>query len=75
LTSMGCTEAHGPSGVGVGVAPARKVPERTAPRLDPAKSLIDVMLREDLTAPRKHHGEPPNRNRVTEVRRCGSALP
>jgi transposase len=33
--------------------PARKVPERAAPRLDPAKALIDDMLREDLDAPRK----------------------
>lgn len=33
--------------------PARKVPARPAPRLDPAKALIDAMLVEDLTAPRK----------------------
>lgn len=33
--------------------PARKVPERAAPRLDPVKALIDAMLREDLTAPKK----------------------
>ena len=33
--------------------PARKVPVRSAPRLDPAKELIDAMLREDLTAPKK----------------------
>jgi transposase len=33
--------------------PARKVPERAAPRLDPVKALIDDMLREDLDAPRK----------------------
>ena len=33
--------------------PARKVAVRSAPRLDPAKALIDGMLREDLTAPRK----------------------
>lgn len=33
--------------------PARKVPVRVAPRLDPAKALIDDMLREDLDAPRK----------------------
>lgn len=32
---------------------ARKVPARPAPRLDPAKALIDAMLVEDLTAPRK----------------------
>ena len=33
--------------------PPRKVPVRAAPRLDPAKALIDGMLREDLTAPKK----------------------
>ena len=33
--------------------PARKVPQRVAPVLDPVKPLIDAMLREDLTAPRK----------------------
>jgi transposase len=33
--------------------PARKVPVRVAPRLDPAKALIDGMLREDLAAPKK----------------------
>jgi len=33
--------------------PARKVPVRVAPRLDPAKGVIDAMLREDLQAPRK----------------------
>jgi transposase len=33
--------------------PARKVPARAAPRLDPAKALIDDMLREDLDAPKK----------------------
>ena len=33
--------------------PARKTPARTAPRLDPAKAVIDAMLREDLDAPRK----------------------
>lgn len=33
--------------------PERKVPQRAAPRLDPVKSLIDAMLREDLDAPRK----------------------
>jgi len=33
--------------------PARKVPVRAAPRLDPAKALIDAMLREDLDAPKK----------------------
>ena len=35
------------------VPPARKTPVRAAPRLDPAKALIDAMLREDLDAPRK----------------------
>ena len=39
--------------LGNAVPPARKTPVRTAPKLDPAKGLIDVMLREDLTAPRK----------------------
>lgn len=33
--------------------PPRKVPVRAAPRLDPAKALIDGMLREDLDAPKK----------------------
>jgi transposase len=33
--------------------PARRVAERAAPRLDPAKALIDEMLREDLDAPKK----------------------
>jgi hypothetical protein len=33
--------------------PRRKTPVRAAPRLDPAKALIDAMLREDLDAPRK----------------------
>src|SRR2546428_12125375 len=37
----------------VGVPPERKTPVRAAPRLDPAKVLIDAMLREDLDAPRK----------------------
>ena len=39
--------------LGNAVPPARKIPVRTAPKLDPAKGLIDVMLREDLGAPRK----------------------
>ncbi len=30
----------------------RKTPVRVAPKLDPAKGLIDAMLTEDLTAPR-----------------------
>jgi transposase len=33
--------------------PPRKAPVRAAPRLDPARPLIDAMLREDLDAPRK----------------------
>jgi len=33
--------------------PARKVPDRVAPRLDPFKPAIDEMLRADLGAPRK----------------------
>ncbi|MGH3933442.1 MAG: IS21 family transposase, partial [Pseudonocardiaceae bacterium] len=33
--------------------PPRKTPVRAAPRLDPAKVLIDAMLTEDLDAPRK----------------------
>ena len=33
--------------------PARRVPLRVAPVLDPVKPLIDAMLRQDLTAPRK----------------------
>ena len=33
--------------------PTRKVPRRVAPVLDPVKPLIDAMLVEDLTAPRK----------------------
>ena len=39
--------------LGNAVPPARKIPVRTAPKLDPAKGLIDLMLREDLDAPRK----------------------
>ena len=35
------------------VPPERKTPVRAAPKLDPAKALIDAMLTEDLTAPRK----------------------
>jgi len=35
------------------VPPERKTPARAAPKLDPAKALIDAMLTEDLTAPRK----------------------
>ena len=39
--------------LGNAVPPERKTPQRTAPKLDPAKSLIDAMLTEDLSAPRK----------------------
>jgi transposase len=35
------------------VPPERKTPVRVAPKLEPAKGLIDAMLTEDLTAPRK----------------------
>ena len=35
------------------VPPQRKTPVRVAPKLDPAKDLIDAMLMLDLTAPRK----------------------
>jgi hypothetical protein len=35
------------------VPPARKQPERNSPRLDPFKHVIDAMLVEDTTAPRK----------------------
>lgn len=35
------------------VPPPRKTPTRGAPKLDPAKALIDAMLIEDLSAPRK----------------------
>ncbi len=33
--------------------PPRKVPERSAPKLESVAPLVDAMLREDLTAPRK----------------------
>jgi transposase len=39
--------------LGEAVPPARKTPVRAAPKLDPAKALIDAMLIVDLTAPRK----------------------
>ncbi|TQJ35763.1 IS21 family transposase [Arthrobacter sp. SLBN-122] len=35
------------------VPPPRKTPERSSPRLDPFKLVIDAMLTEDTTAPRK----------------------
>lgn len=39
--------------LGNAVPPERKTPVRAAPKLDPAKPLIDAMLTVDLTAPRK----------------------
>ncbi len=39
--------------LGSAVPPERKTPTRVAPKLDPAKDLIDEMLRGDLSAPRK----------------------
>jgi len=39
--------------LGDAVPPERKTPVRAAPKLDPAKALIDAMLTDDLTAPRK----------------------
>jgi len=39
--------------LGDAVPPVRKIPVRAAPKLDPAKALIDAMLSVDLTAPRK----------------------
>ena len=39
--------------LGSAVPPARKTPTRVAPKLDPAKDLIDEMLLGDLSAPRK----------------------
>ena len=39
--------------LGSAVPPERKTPVRTAPKLEPAKPLIDAMLTVDLTAPRK----------------------
>jgi len=39
--------------LGDAVPPVRKIPVRAAPKLDPAKALIDAMLTVDLTAPRK----------------------
>lgn len=39
--------------LGNAVPAQRKVPVRAAPKLDPVKALIDAMLTEDLTAPRK----------------------
>jgi len=39
--------------LGNAVPPERRTPARAAPKLDPAKGLIDAMLTEDLSAPRK----------------------
>ncbi len=39
--------------LGDAVPPERKTPVRAAPKLDPAKALIDAMLTVDLSAPRK----------------------
>ncbi len=39
--------------LGSAVPPERKTPARVAPKLDRAKGLIDAMLTEDLSAPRK----------------------
>jgi len=39
--------------LGDAVPPVRKIPVRAAPKLDPAKALIDAMLTVDLTAPGK----------------------
>jgi transposase len=39
--------------LGSAVPPARKTPQRMAPRLEPFKSAIDAMLRVDLDAPKK----------------------
>ena len=51
-TGMGAP-AHGPAGVDER-GPARpEDPGAVAPKLDPAKGLIDAMLTEDLSAPRK----------------------
>lgn len=33
--------------------PPRKIPDRAAPKLDRVAPLVDAMLRQDLTAPRK----------------------
>ena len=35
------------------IPPARKIPQRVAPRLDPFKPAIEAMLRSDLDAPKK----------------------
>jgi hypothetical protein len=35
------------------IPPARKTPQRVAPRLEPFKAAIDAMLRSDLDAPKK----------------------
>jgi hypothetical protein len=48
-----CASPHGAAGLGVGRAPARKTPERAAPKLETVRDLIDGMLRQDIDAPRK----------------------
>jgi hypothetical protein len=36
------------------IPPARKTPQRIAPRLEPFEAAIDAMLHSDLDAPKKH---------------------
>jgi len=56
--------------------PPRKVPQRAAPVLDPVKPVIDAMLREDLTAPRKQrHTARRVRERLIEEHRLVVAHP
>jgi len=56
--------------------PARKVPLRVAPVLDPVKPLIDAMLREDLDAPRKQrHTARRIRERLIEEHHVTVAYP
>lgn len=45
--------------LGSPVPPARKPRTSVASKLDPVKPLIDAMLREDLTAPRKQRHTAP----------------
>ena len=59
LSIRGLADRHGVhrrtvrAALGDAVPPPRKAPVRVAPKLDPAKALIDAMLTVDLTAPRK----------------------